>query len=134
MHPPLGRFHLDHTFYGRIAGGLRGTLLVNSLNTVMWNRKHGVPAWVRQCYNNMKQWVTFSAIFTIHLLAIRIRQRRHEQVFPNITTTASMLTQAGVVLTCFISIHVNPFACHHRTTFTIQASKCLAISIATSTY
>ena len=31
MHPPLGRFRLDHTFYGRIAGGLRGTLLVNSL-------------------------------------------------------------------------------------------------------
>ena len=31
MHPPLGRFHLDPTFYGRITGGLRGTLLVNSL-------------------------------------------------------------------------------------------------------
>ena len=31
MHPPLGRFHLDHTFNGRIAGGVRGTLLVNSL-------------------------------------------------------------------------------------------------------
>ena len=31
MHPPLGRFHLDPTFYGRIAGGVRGTLLVNSL-------------------------------------------------------------------------------------------------------
>ena len=29
--PPLGRFHLDPTFYGRIACGLRGTLLVNSL-------------------------------------------------------------------------------------------------------
>ena len=29
--PPLGRFHLDHTFYGHIAGGVRGTLLVNSL-------------------------------------------------------------------------------------------------------
>ena len=31
MHPPRGRFHLDHTFYGHIAGGVRGTLLVNSL-------------------------------------------------------------------------------------------------------
>ena len=30
-HPPLGWFHLDPTFYGRIAGGVRGTLLVNSL-------------------------------------------------------------------------------------------------------
>ena len=34
MHPPLWPFHLDHTFYGRIAGGLRGTLIVNSLYTI----------------------------------------------------------------------------------------------------
>ena len=39
MHPPLERFYLDHTFYGRTAGGVRGTLLVNSLYLLTLTRK-----------------------------------------------------------------------------------------------
>ena len=38
MHPPLGWCHLDHTFYGRIAGGMRGRLLVNSLYALIAHR------------------------------------------------------------------------------------------------
>ena len=53
MHPPFGRFHLDHTFYGRIAGGVRGTLLVNSL-------------YIKQRVSDLRQRKTKSRPPTVH--------------------------------------------------------------------
>ena len=53
-HPLLGRFHLDPTFNGRIAGDVRGTLLVNSLYIPTYMRLAGT---IRQGRRNGRgQW------------------------------------------------------------------------------